>query len=170
MHSKGIFMKFLLAAFMALFVAACAVDEPPPPPPTQDVGPPPPPPPPPGPTAGSYEELREVIGDRVFFAYDSAELSTTARRQLENQAQWLGTYSNVSVTIEGHADSRGTREYNLALGERRASAVKNYLVALGVSGVRINTISYGKERPMPNALCQAESCWTLNRRGVMVVN
>ena len=99
MHSKGIFMKFLLAAFMALFVAACAVDEPPPPPPTQDVGPPPPPPPPPGPAAGSYEELREVIGDRVFFAYDSAELSTTARRQLENQAQWLGTYSNVSVSL-----------------------------------------------------------------------
>lgn len=171
MHLNGFLRKILLASVLALFVAACAKEEPlppPPPPPSQpeeptNVGP--------GYEEGSLEHLiAEAGADRVHFAFDSAELSATARSILDKQARWLTTYANVRVTIEGHADSRGTREYNLALGERRATAVKNYLVALGVSSNRINTISYGKERPLPNALCQAESCWRLNRRGVIVFN
>jgi peptidoglycan-associated lipoprotein len=87
---------------------------------------------------------------------------------LRAQAEWLNAYGYVTVTIEGHADERGTREYNLALGERRAVAVRNYLVALGVSPSRINIISYGKERPV--SFCSNESCWSQNRRGVMVLN
>ena len=170
MQSKGIFNKLLIASVLAAFTAACAQDEPPPPPPQQEVQPPPPPPPPPGPTPGSYEELVEVVGDRVFFDYDSAELDAQDRAKLQEQAQWLNRYTSVRVTVEGHCDERGTRDYNLALGDRRANAVKNYLVALGVSADRIDTISYGKERPEANALCSNESCWSRNRRGVMVVN
>jgi peptidoglycan-associated lipoprotein len=94
-------------------------------------------------------------------------VSDEARATLDRQASWLQQYSNLSITIEGHADERGTREYNLALGERRANAVKNYLVARGVSGSRINTISYGKERPA--VVGSDEASWAQNRRGVTVV-
>jgi peptidoglycan-associated lipoprotein len=116
------------------------------------------------PTPGSEAEFVQNIGDRVFFDYDSIDLRPEARATLEAQARWLGQYSNLNVTIEGHADERGTREYNLALGERRANAVKNYLVALGVDGSRINTISYGKERPAE--VGSDDSSWARNRRGV----
>ncbi|MCL4677995.1 MAG: peptidoglycan-associated lipoprotein Pal [Alphaproteobacteria bacterium] len=116
------------------------------------------------PTPGSEAEFVQNIGDRVFFDYDSIDLRPEARATLEAQARWLGQYSNLSVTIEGHADERGTREYNLALGERRANSVKNYLVALGVDGSRINTISYGKERPAE--VGSDDSSWARNRRGV----
>ncbi len=111
--------------------------------------------------------LTAFAGDRVYFAFDSAELSREARATLEKQAEWLQHHPQVRVIVEGHADERGTREYNLALGERRANAVKNYLVALGVAPERIETISYGKERPA--VLGTGEAVWRLNRRAVTKV-
>src|SRR5499426_4893952 len=96
---------------------------------------------------GSVEEFQVNVGDRVFFDYDSYEIRPDAQDTLRKQGAWLQQYRQYTVTIEGHCDERGTREYNLALGERRANAVKNYLVALGVDANRIQTISYGKERP-----------------------
>lgn len=120
------------------------------------------------PNAGTQAELVSKIGDRVFFAYDRYDLSSEAQAVLEAQAEWLKTYNGLEITIEGHADERGTREYNLALGERRANSVRNYLVALGVSPNRINTISYGKERP---AVAGSNAkAWAQNRRGVVVVD
>ncbi len=116
---------------------------------------------------GSAEDFAQNVGDRVFFGYDRYDLSDEARATLEKQGAWLNQYANLSITIEGHADERGTREYNLALGERRANSVKNFLVALGVSASRVNTISYGKERPA--VVGSDESSWAQNRRGVTVV-
>lgn len=121
-----------------------------------------------GPMAGSQEHLNANVGDRVNFAYDSSELSASARNTLQSQANWLRSNSGVRVIMQGHADERGTREYNLALGERRAAAAKNYLVALGISPSRISIISYGKERPV--ALGSNASAWAKNRRAVMVVS
>ena len=121
-----------------------------------------------GPAAGSVEDFVETAGDRVFFAFDSAELSSSARRTLQAQAAWLKRYPSATVSVEGHADERGTREYNLALGDRRATAAKNYLVALGISPDRISTISYGKERPV--AFGSNEAAWSQNRRAVSVVS
>jgi peptidoglycan-associated lipoprotein len=117
---------------------------------------------------GSQQDLASTAGDRVFFAYDRAEISSEAQQILHRQSDWLRRYGNVSVTIEGHCDERGTREYNLALGERRAQAVKNVLVALGVPASRVATISYGKERPeIPHSDDQS---YAQNRRGVTTVN
>jgi peptidoglycan-associated lipoprotein len=117
---------------------------------------------------GSQQDLAATAGDRVFFAYDRSDISSEAQQILQRQSQWLKRYPNVSVTIEGHTDERGTREYNLALGERRAQAVKNVLVALGVPAARISTISYGKERPeVPHSDDQS---YAQNRRGVTTVN
>jgi peptidoglycan-associated lipoprotein len=117
---------------------------------------------------GSQQDLAATAGDRVFFAYDSSEISAEGRQTLQKQADWLHRYGNVSVTIEGHCDERGTREYNLALGERRAQAVKNVLVAAGIPSSRIATISYGKERPeIPHSDDQS---YAQNRRGVTTVN
>lgn len=117
---------------------------------------------------GTQADLVANVGDRVFFGYDRHDLAPEARSVLEKQAQWLAQYPTLAITVEGHSDERGTREYNLALGERRASSVKNYLVALGVDPSRINTISYGKERPaVPGS---DETSWTQNRRGVTKVN
>jgi peptidoglycan-associated lipoprotein len=117
---------------------------------------------------GSQQDLVVNVGDRVFFGYDQSDLSAEARGTLDRQAAWLKQYSNVSITVEGHADERGTREYNLALGERRAAAVRSYLMSQGVDGSRINTISYGKERP---AIAESNPAgWAQNRRGVTVVN
>jgi len=108
------------------------------------------------------------VGDRVRFGLDRYDLTAEAQATLQKQAALLQSYPQVAVTIEGHADERGTREYNLALAERRADTVRNYLTALGVPADRISTVSYGKERPeCPEA---AESCWAQNRRGVTVVN
>ncbi len=118
--------------------------------------------------AGTQQQLVSEIGDRVFFGYDRYDLNDEARDLLNRQAQWLNQYSNLSVTVEGHADERGTREYNLALGERRASAVKNYLISMGVDPRRINTISYGKEQPA--VLGANPSSWAQNRRGVTRVD
>jgi peptidoglycan-associated lipoprotein len=120
-----------------------------------------------GPTPGTQQDLVVNVGDRVFFALDHYDLSTEARATIEKQATWLKTYPHINVSVEGHADERGTREYNLALGEKRATAVRNYLVSLGVEAARLQTISYGKERPV--CTDASESCWAQNRRGVLVV-
>jgi peptidoglycan-associated lipoprotein len=119
------------------------------------------------PAPGTVAEFVEVVGDRVFFGFDRSDLSPDARATLDRQAQWLQEYPDVRVQIEGHADERGTRNYNLALGDRRATAVRNYLVALGVDADRITTISYGEERPV--ALGSNEDAWAQNRRAVTVV-
>jgi peptidoglycan-associated lipoprotein len=112
----------------------------------------------------SMEYFEAVIGDRVFFATDSFALDAEAQRVLAQQADWLQRNPGTTVTVEGHADERGTREYNLALGARRANAARSFLVGEGVAGNRIDTVSYGKERP--EALCSNESCWSQNRRAV----
>lgn len=120
-----------------------------------------------GPAAGSQEDLVANVGDRVFFGYDKSNISSEAQTVLQRQGAWLKSNPSVKVTIEGHADERGTREYNLALGERRANTVKNYLTALGIDRGRVKTISYGKERPV--ALGSNEAAWAQNRRGVTMV-
>tara|TARA_Y100001970_G_scaffold164586_1_gene201101 strand:- start:4590 stop:5111 length:522 start_codon:yes stop_codon:yes gene_type:complete len=117
---------------------------------------------------GSQEDLIVNVGDRVFFDYDSFELDSDAQELLQDQVAWLKQYSNVSVIIEGHCDERGTREYNLALGEKRAQAVKNYLLSLGISSDRLSTISYGKERPA--VVGSNDGAWAQNRRSVTIVN
>jgi peptidoglycan-associated lipoprotein len=117
---------------------------------------------------GTQEDLTVNVGDRVYFGYDRFDLTSEAMQQLQLQAQWLNQYQNVSVTIEGHADERGTREYNLALGDRRANAVRDYLVGQGVSSSRVNTISYGKERP--EVMGANPQSWAQNRRAVTKVN
>jgi peptidoglycan-associated lipoprotein len=120
------------------------------------------------PVPGTQEDLEVSVGDRVFFAYDSAVLSTVATQTLDRQGAWLKQYPDIVLTIEGHTDERGTREYNLALADRRANAVKNYLVALDIEPVRILTISYGEERPAEAG--NDESAWANNRRAVSVVS
>lgn len=142
-----------------------------PPPPGPEMGPPP------GPVGDPYGNQgtdssnrarfqRETMGDTVNFALDQYDLDQRARAILDSQAQWLASNSQVNVSLEGHADERGTREYNLALGDRRANSAKNYLVSRGVSPNRISTISYGKERPA--ALGSDEGSWAQNRRAVTV--
>ncbi|MBZ0138591.1 MAG: peptidoglycan-associated lipoprotein Pal [Pseudorhodoplanes sp.] len=119
-------------------------------------------------TPGSQQDFVVNVGDRVFFESDSSTLSPQAIATLDKQAQWLGQYSQYSFTIEGHADERGTREYNIGLGSRRAQAVREYLTSRGVNPGRMRTISYGKERPV--AVCNDISCWSQNRRAVTVIN
>ena len=119
------------------------------------------------PVPGTQEDLEVSVGDRVYFTYDSVVLSPQAIQTLDGQAAWLEQYPNVLVTVEGHADERGTREYNLALGDRRANAVKNYLVALDIPPSRVLTISYGEERPADPG--HDEQAWTENRRAVTTV-
>ena len=116
---------------------------------------------------GSAEDLRVNVGDTVHFDYDKYDLHDSDRAILQKQAAWLQQYQSVRVTVEGHCDERGTREYNLALGARRANAVKEYLVSLGVSAARVDTISYGKERPV--CTDSTEDCWAQNRRGVTTI-
>ena len=117
---------------------------------------------------GSAQDFVVNVGDRVFFETDSTELTPQSRATLDKQAQWLNQYSRYAFTIEGHADERGTREYNIALGARRAQVTRDYLTARGVDGARMRTISYGKERPV--AVCNDISCWSQNRRAVTVLN
>jgi peptidoglycan-associated lipoprotein len=117
---------------------------------------------------GSQQDFVVNVGDRVFFESDSTELTSQARDTLERQARWLTSYNRYSFTIEGHADERGTREYNFGLGAKRADAVRAYLVSRGVDPARMRTISYGKERPV--AVCNDISCWSQNRRAVTVLN
>ena len=117
---------------------------------------------------GSQQDFIVNVGDRVFFESDSSELTPQARETLDKQAQWLNQYNRYAFTIEGHADERGTREYNIALGARRAQTVQAYLASRGVMAQRMHTISYGKERPV--AVCNDISCWSQNRRAVTVLN
>jgi len=164
MHSK-----FIGVLGVLLLLAACSSPPPEPPPAA----------PPGGPggaggigsrniVPGSQQDLEASAGDRIFFSFDRSDISPEAREILTRQADWLRRYPNVTVTIEGHCDERGTREYNLALGERRAQAAKNVLVALGISASRISTISYGKERPA--VVGSTEEAYAQNRRAVTVVN
>ena len=172
------FYKFFISIFMVLFVAACATT------PkdsadssgsgssssgsdvssegtiTETEGS--------GIVSGSQEDLIVNVGDRVFFGYDSSDLDSDALELLQDQVAWLKQNSDVSVTIEGHCDERGTREYNLALGEKRAQAVKNYLIGLGINPDRVSTISYGKERPA--VVGSNDGAWAQNRRSVTIVN
>ena len=117
---------------------------------------------------GSQQDFVVNVGDRVFFENDSSELTSQSVATLEKQAQWLQIYNQYTFTIEGHADERGTREYNIALGARRAQTVRDYLASRGVQAQRMRTISYGKERPV--AVCNDISCWSQNRRAVTVLN
>lgn len=148
------FRTLTLALVAALFVAGCAANN-------RDVA---------GGAVqpGSVQDFVVNVGDRVFFAVDQTTLSPTAQATLDKQAQWLALYPQYQLTIEGHADERGTREYNLGLGARRSTAVRDYLVSRGVDASRLNTISFGKERPV--AVCNDESCWSQNRRSVSVIN
>ena len=113
---------------------------------------------------GSVQEFQQVVGDRVFFDLDSSQLRPDGRDTLNKQAAWLKQYTNYAITVEGHADERGTREYNLALGARRAQTVASFLAAQGVPATRMKTISYGKERP--EVVGSDEGAWSRNRRGV----
>jgi peptidoglycan-associated lipoprotein len=117
---------------------------------------------------GSQQDFVVNVGDRVFFESDSSELTSQSIATLEKQAQWLQIYNQYTFTIEGHADERGTREYNIALGARRAQTVRDYLASRGVQPQRMRTISYGKERPV--AVCNDISCWSQNRRAVTVLS
>lgn len=121
-----------------------------------------------GPRAGSQEDLVVNVGDRIFFDFDKYNVRADQRGQVEKWAAWLKRNPSVRVTVEGHADERGTREYNLGLGERRANSVKDALVASGIDAGRLTTVSYGKERPA--VLGSNEAAWAQNRRGVLVVN
>jgi len=118
-------------------------------------------------TPGSQQEFLVTVGDRVFFETDSSVITSEGQLTLDKQAVWLNRYSHFRVMIEGHADERGTREYNIALGARRSAAVVNYLVSRGVSQARISSKSFGKERPV--AICNDISCWSQNRRSVTIV-
>ncbi len=144
--------RFLVAVAVALTITACAKK------PDELAN---------GIAPGTAQDFVVNVGDRVLFEVDSSQLTTQARGTLDGQARWLTQYSQYSISIEGHADERGTREYNLALGARRATAVRDYLVSRGVSATRLRTISYGKERPI--SVCNAESCWSQNRRAVSVI-
>jgi len=176
--------KSLTVLSTVVFLAACASDEEMPPPMTMATAAPAPAPAPAPPrpapapapmaapapagvVAGSIIDFQQNVGDRVFFGYDRSDVEDTGRSTLQKQAAWLQRFPTVVLTIEGHADERGTREYNLALAARRAQAVRDYLVSLGVSGARIETISYGKERPI--CVQSDDACWAQNRRGVSTI-
>ena len=118
--------------------------------------------------SGSVQEFSGDIGNKVLFETDSSTLTPQARRILDGQALWLNQYEKYSIMVQGHADERGTREYNIALGARRATAAKDYLIARGVSSSRLKTISYGKERPV--SVCNDISCWSQNRRAITQLN
>ncbi len=118
-------------------------------------------------TPGSPQDFASNVGDRVFFDTDQTDLNAAGQATLDKQAQWLSRYPRYVFTIEGHADERGTREFNFALGARRAESVKEYLASRGISAARMHTVSYGKERPV--AVCNDISCWSQNRRAVTVL-
>ena len=117
---------------------------------------------------GSAQDFTVNVGDRIFFDTDSSAIRADAQQTLARQAQWLNRYGNYGITVEGHSDERGTREYNIALGARRAAAARDYLVQQGVASNRLRTISYGKERPVE--VCNDIRCWSKNRRAVTVLN
>jgi peptidoglycan-associated lipoprotein len=181
--TRSRFLILSASLIVAVTISGCAkkppaaVPPPPPPPPTAPAPPPPPPPPSPAPAPApvpltedevfarkSLDDLnRERPLSDVYFAFDSSELSDVARAALEKNVQWLKRWTSTKVQIEGHCDSRGTAEYNLGLGERRATAVRDYLVNLGIPGDRLSMVSKGKEAPVCTE--ENESCWSQNRRG-----
>lgn len=148
--------RWIAVLFAVMFVAACANNPADPNGLASNVKP------------GTGQDFVVNIGDRVFFEEDQSTLNAQAQTTLAGQAKWLNRYSQYTITVEGHADERGTRQYNIALGARRAQAARDYLVSQGVSATRIRTISYGKERPV--AVCNDNSCWSQNRRAVTVLN
>ncbi|MEE2704727.1 MAG: peptidoglycan-associated lipoprotein Pal [Pseudomonadota bacterium] len=154
-------IKFILMALV--FLGACATD------PGTDNGPvsSAPPASSAGPAASSAEYFNQLVGNSVYFELDKYELNNSAEITLRGQASWLNQNPSRNIVVEGHCDERGTREYNLGLGERRANAVRDYLTSLGVAPSRIRTISYGKERPV--CVGSNEDCWSKNRRSVSVV-
>ncbi len=162
-------VRFTTAVAAVALLAACASD------PKDDMGsdsmassaPAAAPAAPSGPAMDSAEYFNQVVGNGVYFGLDEYGLNAAAQATLRSQASWLNQNPSTSVVVEGHCDERGTREYNLGLGERRANAVKDYLVSLGVTSSRVRTISYGKERPV--CVASSEDCWNRNRRGVSVV-
>jgi len=164
-------MKFFgraagLGGFLLLLAACSSTPQTPPPAPSGPAGPPG------GVTGaavpGSQQDLAQTAGDRVFFEFDRSDITPEAQQLLQRQAEWLQHYPNVTVTIEGHCDERGTREYNLALGERRANAAKQVLIAAGIPSSRLSTISYGKDRPaVPGS---TEEAWAQNRVAITTVN
>jgi peptidoglycan-associated lipoprotein len=161
-------LKFA-ALSAALMVAACTTKEqvaatPPPPAPPPAA---PAPAPAPGIVPGSIQDFKVNVGDTVHFAYNEYNIETQDRATLQKQATWLNKYPGVQITIDGNCDERGTREYNLALGARRANAVKEFLVSLGVNAGRLQTVSYGKERPLCTQ--STEDCWAQNRRAVSTI-
>jgi len=119
-------------------------------------------------TPGSAQDFTVNVGDRIFFDTDSSAIRADAQGTLGRQAQWLNQYRQYAIVIEGHADERGTREYNIALGARRAAATRDFLIGKGVAASRLKTISYGKEKPV--AVCDDISCWSQNRRAVTALN
>lgn len=122
-----------------------------------------------GPVApGTSRDFSVNAGDKVYFTVDSSQLTAQAQTTLRSQAQWLAKYPQYGVTLEGHADERGTREYNIALGAKRATAVRTFLAGLGINPARLQTLSFGKERPV--AVCNDISCWSQNRRSVTLLN
>jgi peptidoglycan-associated lipoprotein len=145
-------IKALTAIAAMLVIAACSSEQQAAAPATTTV------------TPGSVADFRQNVGDRVFFDTDQSTIREDGRATLNKQAEWLKKYTNYQITVEGHCDERGTREYNLALGERRANAARQYLVAQGIPAARITTISYGKERPDP--VGSDEAAWARNRRAV----
>ena len=167
--------RLALIAVASAAMAACASKKPPPPqpaPPPPPAAPPYPPPPPPAPVAqgilpGSAQDFVVNVGDRVYFDTDEYTVRTDAQPILTNQAAWLARYPQVRIRIEGNADERGTREYNLALGARRANAVRDFLVGRGVAATRIETLSYGKEKPMSGG--SDEAAWAQNRNAQSII-
>jgi peptidoglycan-associated lipoprotein len=119
-------------------------------------------------TPGTQRDFAVNVGDIVYFSSDSTDLTPESQATLQKQARWLNQYPQYTITVEGHADERGTREYNIALGSRRATTVRNYLAQNGVNGARLRTVSFGKERPV--AVCGDISCWSQNRRAQTVLN
>ncbi|HEY2149444.1 MAG TPA: OmpA family protein [Vicinamibacterales bacterium] len=187
---KGLFSNIALGTVFALAIAGCnkkapaAAPAPPPPPPAAPVTPPPPPPPPaprpapaPAPRALSEDEVfsqksvdqlnAEHLLSDSFFELDKSDISDEAKPVLQKDADWLKRWKSVQVTVEGHCDSRGSAEYNLGLGSRRANAIRDYLVSLGVQTTQLTVISKGKEAPLCSE--EVESCWRQNRRGHFVI-
>ena len=145
-------IKALTAIAAMILIAACSNDQQAAAPATTTV------------TPGSVADFRQNVGDRVFFDTDASPVREDGRQTLNKQAEWLKKYTNYQITVEGHCDERGTREYNLALGERRANAARQYLIAQGIPAARIKTVSFGKERPDP--VGSDEAAWSRNRRAV----
>lgn len=165
-------IAIMLVTASAIAISGCAKKAPEElPPPPQETAPPPPAatPTPSGPQPGTQAHFSQAMAgsDTIYFDTDKYDIDAQDQAALQKQAQYLSQYANARATVEGHADERGTRDYNLALGERRANAAKNYLVSLGVPTARINTVSYGKERPV--ATGSNEQAWAQNRRAVTVV-